>query len=124
MSYSIKLDQIDDFLEQGGDLWVKLICLLIGETLPYSKYINGIRFVDKTKVIPKILISFKYEIWVNPDMKENELNELKEFCFKEFGCQGTIKTINWRTGVEKVLGLNDNITETSYLIFALFCFYD
>ena len=94
LSYSIKLDQIDDFLEQGGDLWVKLICLLIGETLPYSKYINGIRFVDKTKIVPKILISFKYEIWVNPDMKENELNELKEFCFKEFGCQGTIKTIN------------------------------
>ena len=39
------------------------------------------------------MISFKYEIWTNSNMKEDELNELKNYCTKEFGCQGTIKPI-------------------------------
>ena len=87
---------IDDFLIKAQELWIKLICLLIGETLPFSHNINGIRFVDKTKLAygyNKIMISFKYEIWTNSNMKEDELNELKNYCTKEFGCQGTIKPI-------------------------------
>ena len=87
---------IDDFLIKAQELWIKLICLLIGETLPFSHNINGIRFVDKTKLAygnNKLMISFKFEIWANSNMKENELNELKNFCTKEFGCQGTIKPI-------------------------------
>ncbi len=87
---------IDDFLIKAQELWIKLICLLIGETLPFSHNINGIRFVDKTKLDygnNKNMISFKYEIWANSNMKEDELNNLKSYCTKEFGCQGTIKPI-------------------------------
>ena len=95
LAYTIDND-IDIFLKKAQELWIKLICLLIGETLPFSHNINGIRFVDKTKLAfgnNKLMISFKFEIWANNDMKENELTELKNFCTKEFGCQGTIKPI-------------------------------
>ena len=95
LAYTIDND-IDIFLKKAQELWIKLICLLIGETLPFSLNINGIRFVDKTKLAygnNKLMISFKFEIWANSNMKENELNELKNFCTKEFGCQGTIKPI-------------------------------
>ena len=95
LAYTIN-SGIDDFLVKAQELWIKLICLLIGETLPFCHNINGIRFVDKTKLAygyNKIMISFKYEIWTNSNMKEDELNELKNYCTKEFGCQGTIKPI-------------------------------
>ena len=95
LAYTINTG-IDVFLKKAQELWVELICLLIGETLPFSQNINGIRFVDKTKLAygnNKLMISFKFEIWANSNMKENELNELKNFCTKEFGCQGTIKPI-------------------------------
>ena len=36
---------------------------------------------------------FKFEIWVNNSMKEEELEEIKQLLAKEFGCQGTIKPI-------------------------------
>ncbi len=93
LGYNIKNDEINEFLIKAQDLWVELICLLIGETLPFSENINGIRFVDKTKLGFKASIIFKYEIWVNSQMKEKELEELKSYCTKIFGCQGTIKPI-------------------------------
>ena len=93
LSYTIKNDDVDEFLIKAQDLWVQLICLLIGETLPFCGNINGIRFVDKTKLGHKSSIIFKYEIWVNSNMKELELDGLKTYCTKIFGCQGTIKPI-------------------------------
>ena len=84
---------LDKFLSKADELWIKLICLLIGETIPYSDNINGIRFVDKTKVGYNKSIMFKFEIWVNSSMKEEELEEIKQLLAKEFGCQGTIKPI-------------------------------
>lgn len=93
LSYNIKNEDIDDFLELGQELWIKLICFLIGETLPFCSNINGIRFVDKTKIGFKSNIIFKYEIWVNSSMKSQELEELKKYCNDIFKCQGTIKPI-------------------------------
>ena len=64
LAYTIDND-IDVFLKKAEELWIKLICLLIGETLPFSHNINGIRFVDKTKLAygnNKLMISFKFEI--------------------------------------------------------------
>ena len=75
------------------DLWIKLICFVIGETLPYNNNINGIRFVDKSKVGYNKVAIFKFEIWVNSSMKQTELEELKKLLSKEFGCLGTIKPI-------------------------------
>ena len=91
LGYTIKNEEVKNFLNQAADLWEKLICLLIGETLPHSKNVNGIRFVDKTRIGKNVI--FKYEIWVNKEMKEKELGELKDFCTENFGCKGTIKPI-------------------------------
>ena len=96
LGYNIKLDEIDDFLFKAEELWVKLICLLIGENLPFSSNINGIRFVDKNKIGFKNnnnIYIFKYEIWVNSKMEEKELEQLKDHCNSIFECQGTIKPI-------------------------------
>lgn len=96
LSYTAKSEDIENFLEDVGGIWIKLICLLIGETLPFCNNINGIRFVDKTKFgiySNKVMVIFKYEIWANSKMNDKELDELKAYCTKEFGCQGTIKPI-------------------------------
>ena len=84
---------LDKFYSKADELWIKLICLLIGETIPYSDNINGIRFVDKTKLGYNKSIMFKFEIWVNCSMKDQELEKIKQLLAKEFGCQGTIKPI-------------------------------
>ena len=86
-------DKLKDFFNKADELWTKLIILLIGETIPYSNNINGIRFVDKTKLGYHISVMFKFEIWVNKNMKEEELEEIKKLLSKEFGCLGTIKPI-------------------------------
>ena len=86
-------EKLNDFFSMADELWIKLIILLIGETLPNGNNINGIRFVDKTKMGYHISVMFKFEIWVNKDMKEEELEEIKKILSKEFGCLGTIKPI-------------------------------
>ena len=72
-----------------SESWVKLMCYIIGETLPYNKYINGIRFVDKSKLGK--FTSFRFEIWVNKNMKDNEIDELKKYLYPEFKCMATVK---------------------------------
>ena len=84
---------LDVFLPKVTELWVKLLLYLIGETLPYSNNINGIRFCDKTKFGYNKNVIFKFELWVNSKMKEEELEELKKHLTSEFGCSGTIKPI-------------------------------
>ena len=84
---------LDVFLPKVTELWVKLLLYLIGETLPYSNNINGIRFCDKTKFGYNKNVIFKFELWANSSMKEEELEELKKHLTSEFGCSGTIKPI-------------------------------
>ena len=85
LAYTIDIG-IDVFLKKAQELWIKLICLLIGETLPHSEYINGVRLVDKTKFGKSKSIIFKFEVWANSSLEENALDELKTFLSKEFGC--------------------------------------
>ena len=84
---------LDVFLPKVTQLWIKLICYLIGETLPYGNNINGIRFCDKTKFGFNKSVIFKFELWANSSMKEEELEELKKHLTTEFGCSGTIKPL-------------------------------
>ncbi len=84
---------LDIFLPKVSKLWVKLMLYLIGETLPYGNNINGIRFCDKTKFGYNRNVIFKFELWANSSMKEEELEELKKHLTSEFGCSGTIKPI-------------------------------
>ena len=77
---------LDRFLSLVTESWMKLICYLIGETIPHSNYINGVRFVDKTKFGYLKNIIFKFEVWVNSSIEDKELNDLKEFLTSSFGC--------------------------------------
>ena len=77
---------LDQFLSLVTESWMKLICYLIGETIPHSNYINGVRFVDKTKFGYLKNIIFKFEVWVNSSIEDKELNDLKEFLTSSFGC--------------------------------------
>ena len=50
---------------------------------------NGIRFVDKTKLGKGTI--FKFEVWINSSMTgENEINDLKSFLSKNFGTSGIL----------------------------------
>ena len=88
LEYEIKSD-LDKFLCVVNDSWIKLLLYLIGEQLPYTDKINGVRFVDKTKLGKGII--FKFEIWVNNLMnEEKEIEDLKSFLSKNFGCSGIV----------------------------------
>ena len=85
MDYIIdnKLDQFYLIVPQN---WNKLMMGLIGETLMNSEYINGIRFVDKTTFGKKTM--FRFEIWANKYMPQDEISKSKTFYGIEFGCPG------------------------------------
>ena len=85
LEYIINND-LDQFLSLVTESWTKLLCYLIGETIPHSNYINGIRFVDKTKFGHSKKIIFRLEIWVNCSIEDKELSELKEFLSNSFAC--------------------------------------
>jgi hypothetical protein len=91
LEYIVK-DNIEQFYTLVTEKWVKLMCFLIGETIPYSNNINGIRFVDKTKFGYNKSIVFRFEIWVDSSIKENEVDELKKKLSTEFGCMATVKS--------------------------------
>ena len=62
---------MNNFLNKAQDNWIKMICYLIGEQIPFSNNIHGIRFVDKTVIGKKTV--YRFEIWVNKFMKEKEI---------------------------------------------------
>ena len=70
-------EKMNDFFSKADELQIKLIILLIGETLLYGNNINGIRFFDKTKLDYHISVMFIFEIWMNNNMKKEELEEIK-----------------------------------------------
>jgi len=78
--------ELEEFLNAVSQSWTKLLCYMIGETLPHSEFINGVRFVDKTKFGKAKSIIFKFEVWTNSSMEQTGLEELKKFLAKEFGC--------------------------------------
>ena len=88
LEYEVKKN-IDGFLSAVTESWITLLCYLIGEQIPFTNNINGIRFVDKTK--PGKIIIFRFEVWTNSCMtKENDIEYLKKFLSKNFGCSGIL----------------------------------
>ena len=85
MDYIVETN-LDKFYLIVPQNWNKLMLGLIGETLLNCQYINGIRFVDKTVFSKKTM--FRFEIWVNKNIPEEEINKSKEYYGKEFGCSG------------------------------------
>ena len=91
LEYEIK-NNLEAFLKAVTESWIKLLCYLIGEQLPYSNNINGVRFVDKAK--PGKVIIFKFEVWTKSSMiNESEIENLKKFLSKNFGCSVLVKDI-------------------------------
>ncbi len=91
MDYVID-SELEKFLIRVPKNWDKLMLGLIGETLLNVEYINGIRFVDKTLFSKKTM--FRFELWVNKNIPENEISKMKEFYGKEYGCSGiSVKNI-------------------------------
>ena len=85
MDYIIT-NNLDTFYLSVPQYWNKLMMGLIGETLMNSEYINGIRFVDKTSFGKKTM--FRFEIWANKYMPQDEISKSKTFYGIEFGCPG------------------------------------
>ena len=86
LGYDPKSD-IAAFLTDITNNWIKLIINLIGEKLPHTEKINGIRFVDKTKIGKAN--TFKFELWVNSSITEEEKDELLDFLKKNY-CTGAL----------------------------------
>ena len=85
---------LEEFLTKITEIWIKLICHLIGEIIPHCNNINGIRFVDKAKFGYYKNIIFRIEIWVNSQMNAQEVEELKKFLFDNFNFPGiTVKEL-------------------------------
>ena len=86
LEYEVK-KELDKFLVLVNHSWIKLLVYLIGEQIPSSNHINGIRFVDKTQFGKGII--FRFEVWINKSMVDKDkLEELKSFLSKNFGCSG------------------------------------
>lgn len=85
---------LEQFLTEITEIWIKLICYLIGEMIPHCNNINGIRFIDKAKFGYYKNIIFRIEIWVNSQMNAQDVEELKEFLFDNFKFPGiTVKEL-------------------------------
>jgi hypothetical protein len=48
------------------ELWTRLVCAVIGETIPYSEIVAGCRIVDKYNIL-------KFEIWLKEDLNHPQL---------------------------------------------------
>ena len=87
LEYIINSD-LEKFLTVVKENWTKLLCLIIGESLPCSNFINGVRFVDKTKLSGWKKIIFRFEVWVNSNISDEEVEILKKELSTTFGCSG------------------------------------
>lgn len=66
----------------------------MGENVIICQLINGVRFIDKTKIGGGKKIIFRFEVWVNKSIDETQLNLITEYFKKNYGCEGiTVKEI-------------------------------
>ena len=90
LDYQIKKEDIQAFVNLANIHWKKLALNTMGGSVPYSDYINGIRFVDKTDFDRGKIIMFRMEVWVRKGLEQNKLDELRNYLSKNFGCQNVI----------------------------------
>ena len=87
MDYVVQKERMEEFAKPANIHWKKLALCVMGGTLPYSEFINGIRFVDKTDFERGRIIMFRIEVWINKDLEEKKLEDLKLFFKKNYGCE-------------------------------------
>jgi hypothetical protein len=85
--YQIKLDDINKFSNRASNVWKKLALNTMSENFDGSNFINGIRFIDKTQFERGKIIMFRFEIWLNKEIDEENLKKLVEYLKKELGCE-------------------------------------
>ncbi len=85
--YQIKLDDINKFSNRASNAWKKLALNTMSENFDGSNFINGIRFIDKTQFERGKIIMFRFEIWLNKEIDEENLKKLVEYLKKELGCE-------------------------------------
>ena len=90
LDYQVQKERMEEFALPANNNWKKLILMTMGGTLPYADHINGIRFVDKTDFERGKIIMFRIEVWVNKELDENKIGELKQFLSKNYGCENVI----------------------------------
>jgi hypothetical protein len=78
--YDIK-EEFEEFLSAIEKVWLEIVLMLIGESLPASRFVNGIRLIDKSKFKYKSM--YRIEVWLSPSVNREENQEeflkLKEF---------------------------------------------
>lgn len=65
------------FEQDMKGIWEKTVFALIGETLPSSEEVTGVRIVDRGKF-------FKIEVWVRFNSDNKKIAQMKERLAKEF----------------------------------------
>ena len=88
LDYQVQKDRMEEFAIPANKYWKKLALSVMGGSLPYSEYINGIRFIDKTDFERGRIIMFRFEVWVNKNLEDSQkLEDLKQFLSKNYGCE-------------------------------------
>ncbi len=81
----------EEFLSAIENVWLDLVLMLLGESLPASKFINGIRLIDKSKFRQKSF--YRIEIWLNAGIMmeetKDEFSKLKNFLGDK--CHSTVE---------------------------------
>jgi len=80
-------NEFDEFFSLAAKNWEKIMLSLIGGTLFNAKYVNGVRFVDKCILIKK-KFQFRFEIWCNNKINDDEIMESRKNYSETFGCPG------------------------------------
>lgn len=88
LDYVVEDSNLNNFFGIISEAWTKLQCITIGETIPSNNFINGIRFVDKTKLSAYKKNMFRLEVWVNKGINDKDKEVLESYLKKEFHCPG------------------------------------
>ena len=95
LDYQVKKERIEEFAIPANNNWKKLALCVMGGSLPFADYINGIRFVDKTDFERGKIIMFRMEVWIAKNMENSKVDELKNYLSKALGCEKiNVKDIN------------------------------
>lgn len=87
LEYKIKKEEMQDFSKASSFQWKKLILCTMGQSLPGSEYINGVRFIDKTDFERGKIIMFRMEVWISKKMQKEKLDELVNYLKEQLGCE-------------------------------------
>lgn len=97
LEYMVKetIQSVPAFLNTIKDSFLKLICELIGGSMPQAEFINGIRFVDKVdrNSVSFRKFIFRIEVWTRKGMNNKQEEDLKKYLEEQYKSYVVIKDI-------------------------------